>query len=133
MSRTLPVGVSGVLGDDVIFPAIAIDLDFDSAPVYLWSGQGDITANSKLYIGTSKIMTISRLEETASIKAAGATIQLTGIPSDILALALAEQYQFRDARIYHVEIAPPNTANNFAVMWSGFMTRWTSTSMAKLA
>jgi hypothetical protein len=63
--------------------------------LYLWTGLGDLTIGGITYIGTGNMLQISEVKETADIAAAGATLTLSGIPTEILALALQEPYQGR--------------------------------------
>jgi hypothetical protein len=90
-----------------LYPFFAIELMFDtrtldfgggtveSGPLYLWTGLGDLTVGGITYIGTGNMLQISEVKETADIAAAGATLTLSGIPTEILALALQEPYQGR--------------------------------------
>jgi len=98
MSRTLGV-VEEALDRTEVMPFFAVELMFDTAPLYLWTGIGDLTTGGITYTGTGNIMSISEIRETADISAAGATITLSGIASDVLSLALTEPYQGRLARI----------------------------------
>lgn len=90
-----------------IYPFFAIELMFDteeityngatiqSGPLYFWTGLGDLEAGGKTYTGTGNMLQISQVTETADIRAAGASVTLTGLSSDILALALSQPYQGR--------------------------------------
>ncbi len=90
-----------------LYPFFAIELMFDTrtidfggvnveaGPLYLWTGLGDLTVGGITYIGTGNMLQISEVKETADIAAAGATLTLSGIPTEILALALQEPYQGR--------------------------------------
>lgn len=94
-----------------IFVFFAVELMFDTtttvfngedvtvSPLYFWTGLGDLTVDSKTYTGTGNMLSISQVKETADISAAGATLSLTGIPTDIIALALQVPYQGRLCRI----------------------------------
>ncbi len=70
-----------------------------SAPLYFWTGIGDTTIDSITYVGTGNLMQISNLKETAEIQAAGATLTFSGIPADMLSLALSVPYQGRIGKI----------------------------------
>jgi len=106
MSRELGV-IADTLDLPEIYPFFAIELMFDteeiiyngdtiqSEPLYMWTGLGDLTVDGKTYIGTGSFMHISEVTETADIRAAGASVTLTGLSSDILALALSQPYQGR--------------------------------------
>jgi hypothetical protein len=100
MSRDIATVIQNALGDDVIEPFFAVDLGFDSGTLRLWTGIGSKIINGEEYVGAGNFLQISEMQETAEIQAAGATLTLSGIPSEILSLALTEPYQQRPARIY---------------------------------
>jgi hypothetical protein len=100
MSRDIATVIANALDDDVIEPFFAVDLGFDSGTLRLWTGIGTRSINGEDYIGAGNFLQISDMQETAEIQAAGATLTLSGIPSELLSLALTEPYQQRPARIY---------------------------------
>ena len=99
MSRDVGSLTNDDLDASVIQPFFALDLMFDSGTLYLWTGLGDQTFDSTVYTGTGNLLSISEVEETIEIAARGATVALTGVPSEILSLALTEPYQGREAKI----------------------------------
>jgi hypothetical protein len=112
-------GLSSFLSASVIEPFFSVDLMFDvgtesfngqtitTGPLYLWSGQGNKTIDGNLYIGTGNLLSISDVSETSDVSAAGANLTLSGIPSDLLALALTTQYSGRICKIKFGVIASP--------------------------
>ena len=110
MSRDISDISSGILEPE-IYPFFTVELMFDNTtvvhngetinvtPLYFWTGLGDLTVGSITYTGTGNLMSISEVTETADISAAGATISLTGIPTEIVAMALKTPYQGRICRI----------------------------------
>lgn len=112
MSRDLPSGISDNLEDDVIFPFFAVELLFDDGTfdtidgqaadriLRLWTGNGDLSLNDDTFFGTGNLLDISAVEETVEIAARGATLTLSAVPSDVISLALTQQYQGRQAKIY---------------------------------
>ena len=100
MSRDLSSSVLGLIEDDVVYPFFAVELLFDTDALYLWTGLGDLVYNGQTYTGTGTLLNISDVEETVEIAARGATLTLSGIPSEVLALALTEPYQGRQCKIY---------------------------------
>lgn len=100
MSRDIGIFTVAELSKEVIAPFFAVDLDFDSGPVYLWSGYGDLVIDDKTYLGAGQFLDISSISETTEMEAKGAVITISGIPSGFLALALQEPYQGRECRIY---------------------------------
>jgi hypothetical protein len=100
MSRDLPVEFISELTKETVYPFFAIEIDFASGPLYVWTGYGDLIANGNTYLGAGQLVNISSVEETTEIEAKGATITMSGIPSSFLSLALTEPYQGRECRIY---------------------------------
>ena len=112
MSRDLSSGVSSTLNDDVIYPFFAVELNFDSGTftaadgttqdrvLRLWTGLGTLTYGGNQYFGTGNMLDISSIEESTEIAAKGATITLSGVPSQVVSLALSEPYQGRECTIY---------------------------------
>lgn len=99
MSRDLTSGMATAVAADVTSPILLVEALFDSGPVRVWSGVGTLTWAGLSWIGTGSLLSISPVEETQELRATGATFTLSGIPSDMLSLALAEPYQGRPVRM----------------------------------
>lgn len=100
MSRDITPTVSNALDDAVVSPFFAVDLDFDSGSLYVWSGYGDLVIGAKTYLGVGELLNISSVTETTEMEAKGATLSMSGIPSSFLSVSLQEPYQGRECRIY---------------------------------
>ncbi len=100
MSRNLDADMVTALSDAEIQIFFAVQLNFDSQQLNLWTGLGEISIDGNTYTGAGNFLTFSSIDETSEIAAKGAVITLTGIPSDLLSLALSEPYQGRVCRIY---------------------------------
>ena len=101
MSRVLPDTIIDALDDNVIYPFFAVEMNFDSDNVLrLWTGVGTLTFEGVSWTGAGTLLGISSVEETKEIAAKGANISITGLPSEVLALALSTPYQGRTCKIY---------------------------------
>lgn len=112
MSRTLSAGVTENLEEDVIYPFFAVELLFDvgnftavdgtvnNRILRLWTGFGTLVFEENTYFGTGNLLEVSTVEESAEMAAKGATLTLSGVPSDVISLALSEPYQGRQARLH---------------------------------
>ena len=100
MSRDITDSVLSALSDDVIYPFYATELMFDSETLRLWTGEGTLVFDGKTWVGVSTLLGIDAVEETSEIVARGATMTLSGVPSEVLSLALSEPYQGRICTIY---------------------------------
>ena len=90
MSRELSDAVADALDDAVVYPFFAIELLFDGENVLrMWTGVGTLVYDSVEWFGTGNLLNISSVEETTEISAKGATITLSGVPSEVISLALS--------------------------------------------
>ena len=99
MSRTVSAAILTALAQPEVQPFYAIEFNFDTAPVYFWTGYGNREIGGNTYLGTGNLLSLGGLEEAADLSAKSVTITLSGVPSDIVSLALSEPYQRRTCRI----------------------------------
>lgn len=90
--------VADNLGQPVVRPFFALDLLLDD-PLYFWTGLGELTLGGVTYTGAGNLLNVSTISETGDIRAANATVTLSGIPSSMLSLALQTKYHGRLAKI----------------------------------
>jgi hypothetical protein len=101
MSRDLSTITIENIEQGVVYPFFATELRFDNNVVRMWTGQGTlILEDGTEWIGLGQLLNISSIEETSEMAVKGASISLSGIPSELLSLALSEPYQGRVAKVY---------------------------------
>ena len=81
-------------------PITLVELDFSGGTVNFWTGEGDLTWDSKTWTGTGTLLSIDAVNESTDIAAHGVQLQLDGVPSALLSTILTEYYQGRSAVIY---------------------------------
>lgn len=118
MARTLTTALEAGLTAPVIYPFFAIDFEFTTYPLYFWSGIGDRVINGKTYTGSGSLISIGEVSEVGDMSATGCTINCSGIPSGMLALALSEPYQGRYCRVY---LGVSNDPTTYTEVFSGLM------------
>ena len=79
-------------------PILLASLSF-ATPVHIWTGYGTITVGSTAYLGIGTLGSISPVEETTDLAARGISMQLSGVPTAMLAVALTENYQGRGCSV----------------------------------
>ena len=90
MSRDLTSTTLSSITDDVVYPFFAVELLFDGDnAVRMWTGQGTLTVAGEDYVGLGNLLDISAIEETAEMAVKGATLTLSGVPTELLSLALS--------------------------------------------
>jgi len=100
MARTLSSGMVTVSESSALAPFFLVEMYFTSGYVRVWSGLGQLTWNSVTWEGVGNLGTFEPLAETQDFVANGANLRLSGIPSDMIAIALGQHYQGRPASIY---------------------------------
>lgn len=119
-SRDITTVVENALDDELIEPFFAVEMFFDTQTIRTWTGLGDATIDGNTYTGTGELLGISSIEETTEIAARGATLTLTGVPSNLISLALQTPYQGRVCNIYF-GVVDGNTYSNLTEVFSGYM------------
>jgi len=99
-TRDLSTAVTNNLEDNVIYPFYAIEMLFEASPLRLWTGLGDLVFDGVTYTGSGTLLGVESIEETSEIAVRGATLTLSGVPSEVASLALQTPYQGRTCTIY---------------------------------
>jgi hypothetical protein len=125
MSRDLTSATITNISEDTVYPFFAVELNFDSEILRMWTGQGTLTLpDTTQWVGTGQLLDVSAIEETAEMAVRGATLTLSGVPSGILSLALNEPYQGRVCNIYFGTFTGGDLTtapSNFDQIFSGYM------------
>lgn len=100
MSRDLTTEFSEELELASVTAFFAVELFFQTTTLRFWSGLGELVLGGQTYVGSGSMLGISTIDETAEIAAKGATLTLSGLPSELISLALSEPYQGRKCKIY---------------------------------
>ena len=99
MSRDLQSETLYLIDGEVVYPFFAVTLNFDE-PIYMWTGSGSITHDSKTFLGVGDFLAISSIEEASDMSARGARLELSGIPSELIYTALTEEYQGKTCEVF---------------------------------
>lgn len=116
MSRSTVASLLTALAQPEVEPFFAVELLFDTrqvqfngqtvdiGPLRMWTGGYDksITINGTAYdfVGSGSLLHINGIEEVADLAAKNIEITLSGIPTEVSALALGEPYQRRICNVY---------------------------------
>ena len=100
MSRSLPASMAESLKGQQVEIFWACDLLFDEPNnLHFWNGLGPTTLDGITYTGAGDLLGLSEIRESSDIAAYGATLTLSGIPNELVRLALSEPYQGRKANV----------------------------------
>jgi len=100
MARDLSAAMISAAAAPSVSPIFLVRMEFDSGTVRVWSGLGELSWNSETWQGVGSLGQIEPLTESGDFVANGANLKLSGIPSDLIAIALGQHYQGRAAAIY---------------------------------
>jgi len=100
MSRTISPAVLAELSAGVVRPAIFFESAFPSGVLRLWSGLGPITWAGQTWTGAGTLLAVSPIEETTDVVAGGTTVTLSGVPTDLVSLVIADAQQGAPGRLW---------------------------------
>lgn len=121
MSRGLVGLTATTVADEVVERTVAVELLFDSGPLRAAGTPFDLVLAGLTFVGVGQLGGVSVVEETAELQAQGLTLQLAGIPRDLVALALQQTYQGRRATVFEVPFLPTGEPIGSIVLFRGRM------------
>jgi len=100
MSRVLDSSVLDAINSSCVEVIVLCEFDFASGPVRMWSGYGNITWNGQTWLGSGLLLKLGDVQETQDTSSVQLSFSLSGVPSDMLALVLGQQFQGRPCSVY---------------------------------
>jgi hypothetical protein len=100
MSRTLPPEFVAALGEPVVRPVLFYEGEFADGWLRLWTGYGEIQWGGRTWTGAGTLMGIGALDETQQVIASGSSVTLSGIPVDLVQMAIEQAEQGAPGRVY---------------------------------
>jgi hypothetical protein len=125
MSRSLSTEMQAVSTAELVRPVLFVDCYFDAADggqLNFWSGIGQITYNSKLYVGAGNLLSVSQISENTELAANGVTVLLSGIGEPLISKARDADYQGRTLEVSLGALDEnSDIISSPVVLFSGFM------------
>ena len=100
MSRDLTPDFAAALAARDLRPVIFFEGTFASGPLRLWSGLTDILWAGHSWSGAGTLLGLGTVEETGSVVATGSVVSLSGVPADLVQLAIAEARQGLPGKVW---------------------------------
>ena len=100
MARDLPAAVATAIAAGVVPIAFFAEFQFAGGTVRMWTGYASISWNSQTWLAAGDFGGLSPVDETTEVGAAGLTFTLSGIPSSLLSVALADHYRGRACKLW---------------------------------
>lgn len=76
-----------------------VQLDF-TAPMRLCTAGYDMTWDGSTWLGVGLVGSIDPIQEQATLEAIGVNMSISGVPSELIAITLVEQYQGKACQIW---------------------------------
>lgn len=100
MARSLLPETAAAAAAPVVRPVLLARLDFASGLVRVTSAPFDLTVKDETYVGVGTLGGVSAVPEGAELQSYAISLSLSGIPSELVQLALSDPAQGRDARLW---------------------------------
>jgi len=89
-ARNIDSGLVAEVSKVVFRPAVLAMLTFRSETSYAWSGIGSLVWDGNTYLGMGSFADIGSIAEGTDVQAAGTTLSLSGIDSNLLAECMTD-------------------------------------------
>lgn len=100
MPRELLPITAAASQEKVVRPLILAEMEFETGTVRVTDVPFNISWNRENFTGVGQLGGISAVEEGAELQSYAINLSLSGIPSELVSLALLDAYQGKDVRIY---------------------------------
>ena len=116
MSRDLPAAINAALtGSEAMRLALLVELEFASGFLRLWSGLGPLQYSAREWTGAGTLFGFDSVEETSAVVANGATIYLSGVPTELVSACINDAEQGKLGRVYLAVLDANGAVDGLAV------------------
>ena len=98
--RDIAAATTTASAGEIVRPITFVRLDFSSGLLLAHSAIGEISFSGETYSGVGHLGSVDGVSENMETTPAGLKLTLSGIPTELISVALGEDYQGRDARVY---------------------------------
>lgn len=123
MSRQLSTVFASAITGSKLTVANAVDFEFGGATgtIRFYTGIGTLILNGNEYIGTGNIGSITSYTEDNKLGVNNMTFTLSGVPAEVLAIALNEQCRNKPCRMYMVLFNEAGNVMSSQICFTGRM------------
>ena len=100
MAHSMTTGMLNATLAARLRPFIAVSLQVASSTLYIWSGYGSLSWNGQTWLGVGYFGGVSPIQEVNQVQASGVTLSLSGVPPELVEIALAEVRRYLPAKIW---------------------------------
>lgn len=106
MTRNITAGMDAALVEAEKHPLFIVKIQTAGGDLRAWTGYGNLTFNSEVYLGAGRFGGVSTIQESSDLQANGVTFSLSGIPSAYIAIALGQIRQGLQAFLWLAFLDP---------------------------
>lgn len=99
MTRAIDSATRAAVTAGHVSYAYFVEMGF-TQPLRVCSAAYDMVWNGYVWLGLGMLGSIEPIQEQATLEAIGVRMTLAGVPSDVIAITLAEQYQGKSCQIW---------------------------------
>lgn len=100
MARSLTPAVIDAITAENVLPVIFAKMEFDTGSILVSTADRLLVFDSEIYQGVAGFGGVGQIEEAAELSANGMNLMLSGIDTNLLSIALGENYQGRPVRVW---------------------------------
>lgn len=100
MSRDLNASLLAASLSASINPIMLVRVGSASGDMRMWTGYGPLEWGGYTWLGGGTLLGISPVQETGDVQADGIALSLSGVPSEMISLALGDARQGLPAEVY---------------------------------
>lgn len=100
MSRDMSAGMEAEIQKPVLKPLLLAYADYRSGAVYTHNGRGTIAWDGHDWIGVGEFLSLDGFDENSDGSSSQATVTLSGVNDDQVAIAYSDDYQGRTAKLW---------------------------------
>jgi len=119
MSRNLPSVVEAATNADHVEAFYLLEMEFRSGTVYMTNLGFNVEWDGQVYTGAGAVGAVDEIRETSAAEATGLNFSLSGVPPEVVAIALGEHVQGRWARLYLAFWADGRIVGQPVLEWAG--------------
>lgn len=98
--RPMTLAAAIAAGKEMLSGCLLFEAEFDSGTVRFTNGVVDIVWGDRTFLAVGSFAGVSTMEEPSDLQSTGIQVTLSGIPVEMMSLALGEQMQRRRATVY---------------------------------
>ena len=121
MTRSISVAATNHITSGAINWAMLLKLDFDTDPLYLWSGLGDLSWDGQTWTGVGDLGSITGVGESSALKDSAIKATFNHMSTDLVDAVTTMDPVGRPFSLHFALFTPDNQLEDVITLTSGFI------------